>query len=52
MNGATGLLYASVYPLLDRLHQDDPIAWQAAFDDIQTMERAALGAMRGDENGD
>ncbi len=42
MGGATGLDYAAVYPLLDRL---EPIPGQTlldTLDDLQTMEFAAL----------
>ena len=45
MVGAVGLIYASAYPLLDRLYPDQQEWWQA-FDDLQEMERAALSAMR------
>lgn len=47
MNGATGLNYPSLYPLLDRLYPDDPAEWGRLFDEIQLMERAALKEMRG-----
>lgn len=50
--GATGacigLDYSSVFALLDRQFTD-PADWQAAFDDLQHIERAALRAMREDQ---
>lgn len=45
MGGPTGLRYEAIYPLLDRRYPDSE-EWQQAFDDLQTMERAALEAMR------
>jgi len=44
MNGATGLDYCALYPLLDRAAKDDE-EWQQLFDDIQVMESAALSIM-------
>lgn len=44
-SGATGLDYSAVYPLLDRL-TSDPDEWQRHFDDLRTMEAAALEQMR------
>lgn len=43
VGGLTGLRYEAVYPLLDRLFAED---WEQMFDDVQTMERAALEEMR------
>jgi hypothetical protein len=42
--GATGLDYCAVYPLLDKEAKDDDEWWQL-FDDIQTLESAALDSM-------
>lgn len=44
VNGPTGLRYEAIYPLLDR---EFPARadWQTMFDDLQTMEAAALTAM-------
>lgn len=44
LNGRTGLRYEAIYPLLDRLFPD-PADWQTMFDDLQTLEIAALNAM-------
>jgi len=44
MGGATGLRYESVYPLLDREAQGAE-DWQQLFDDLQTLEGAALKQM-------
>ena len=44
MGGPTGLDYAAVYPLLDRIAKD-PAEWQDLFEDIQVMEGAALKQM-------
>ena len=44
MGGPTGLDYAAVYPLLDRIAKD-PTEWQDLFEDIQVMEGAALKQM-------
>lgn len=44
MGGRTGLRYESLYPLLDRLAGSEQ-EWERLFDDVQVMERAALGAM-------
>ena len=43
-NGPTGLDYAAIYPLLDRLglQADD---WHALLTDIRVMEEEALEAM-------
>lgn len=43
--GPTGLIYASVYPLMDRLGLDVD-AWNSLLDDIRVMENAALEVMR------
>ena len=43
-NGPTGLDYAAVYPLLDRIAKD-PQEWDDLFSDIQVMEGAALKQM-------
>lgn len=43
--GYTGLRYEAVYPLLDRVAKS-PQEWDEMFADVQTMERAALQAMR------
>lgn len=45
MAGPTGLRYEALYPLLDRLAEDES-DWTAIFDDVQAMEVAALEAMR------
>jgi hypothetical protein len=37
----SGLLYASVYPLLDRI-AESPEHWKQLLDDVQTLEAAAL----------
>ena len=47
MNGATGLDYAALYPLLDRLNPDAPAEWERTLDEIRLMESVALKAMRG-----
>ena len=44
-NGAEGLNYAALYPLLDRKFKT-PDEWEEAFADIRCMEVAALNAMR------
>jgi DNA-binding PadR family transcriptional regulator len=44
MAGATGLDYASIYPLLDRLAKTSD-EWDQLFDDIQVMESEALNVM-------
>jgi len=44
MGGPTGLDYAAVYPLIDRL-QLDPEEWDLLLEDIRTLEHAALNAM-------
>ena len=44
MGGATGLRYEAVYPLLDREAQGAE-DWQQLFDDLQTLEGAALKQM-------
>lgn len=44
-SGPTGLDYAAVYPLIDRL-TSDPEEWIAHFDDVRELERAALEVMR------
>lgn len=46
MAGRTGLIYASLYPLIDRHFSDE---WDQAFSDIQEMEIAALNAMAGND---
>lgn len=45
MNGATGLDYAAVYPLIDRM-QLSAEQWDALLSDVQCMEAEALDAMR------
>ena len=42
--GATGLDYAAIYPLMDRL-QLGPVDWDLLLHDIRTLEGAALTAM-------
>lgn len=42
--GATGIRYESAYRLIDRLAADDD-EWQALFEDLQVLERAALKQM-------
>ena len=44
MGGPTGLRYEAIYPLIDRMCGRDD--WLQMFDDLQTMERAALDVMR------
>ena len=44
MGGRTGLRYEALYPLLDR-HPGD---WDELFDDVQTLELAALKQMSDD----
>lgn len=44
MGGPTGLDYAAVYPLIDRL-QLAPDEWDWLLEDIRTLEIAALNAM-------
>lgn len=44
--GPIGLDYATVYPLLDRLHPGAPDAWMQALDEIRDMEAEALDEMR------
>ncbi|MEP6587509.1 MAG: DUF1799 domain-containing protein [Polaromonas sp.] len=44
MSGATGLQYLVLFALMDRLKLSDD-DHDALFDDIQTLERAALEAM-------
>lgn len=44
MNGATGLRYEAVYPLIDRA-AGSPDEWDEIFAEIQVMEAAALTAM-------
>lgn len=50
MNGATGLRYEAIYPLLDREAKTRD-EWEDLFDDIQVIERAALIQM-GDNRSD
>lgn len=45
MNGAEGLNYSALYPLLDRKFKTH-YEWEEAFADIRCMEVAALNAMR------
>lgn len=47
MNGRTGLIYPSLFELLDRRGLADD-EWWRMFDDIREMEVAALNAMRED----
>jgi len=42
--GATGLDYAAIYPLMDRMGLSAD-AWDDLFSDIQVMEAEALDAM-------
>lgn len=45
MNGRTGLIYASLYGLLDRRgYQGDE--WLRVFEDVRVLEVAALETMR------
>ena len=44
MGGRTGLQYLVLFDMLDRLGLE-PAEWRQAFEDIQTMELAALAAM-------
>lgn len=41
MGGAVGFIYASLYPLLDRVFPD-PDQWMEAFRDFQVMESVAI----------
>lgn len=45
-SGPIGLDYCAVYPLLDRMHPNDPDAWSDTLDDIRDMEGAALAELR------
>lgn len=38
----TGLVYASLYPLLDRIAQDDAQQWHDLLSDVRVMEAQAL----------
>ena len=42
--GATGLDYAAIYPLMDRLGLP-PDEWDLLLADVQVLERAALSEM-------
>lgn len=44
VGGRTGLNYAALYPLLDRMTQD-PDEWERLFDEVRVMEAAALEEM-------
>lgn len=44
MGGPVGLRYEALYPLLDREAQDAE-DWQCLFDDVCTLEGAALDAI-------
>lgn len=44
MGGPTGLDYAAVYPLIDR-EAEGKQAWDDLFDDVQTLETAALDTL-------
>ncbi len=44
MGGRTGMDYAAIRPALE-LMGVDPATWPALFEDLRTMERAALRAM-------
>jgi hypothetical protein len=43
-NGPTNLNYCAVYPLLDRI-ADDQDDWWALFNDLRVLEAGALNAM-------
>ena len=45
----TGLRYSSVHERLDKAYPNDSKAWEECFDDIQTMELAALEQMAADQ---
>lgn len=45
LSGETGLDYAALYPLLDRV-ASDPTEWEALFDDVRVLEAEALQQMR------
>lgn len=47
MSGPTGLRYESAYHLIARI-ADSPERWDELFADLQTLEEAALKAMRDD----
>ena len=51
MGGRTGLRYEALYPLIDR-HAKDEEQWKALFDELRTMEYAALKQMSDDAAGD
>lgn len=44
MGGAIGIDYTAIEPVL-RLMRIDPDRWPAVFDDVRTMEAAALKVM-------
>lgn len=48
MAGATGLQYASAYPLLDRTFPEQA-DWDEAFEQLRVMESAALAEMSQDK---
>lgn len=49
MGGATGLRYEAAYPLIDRATETRE-DWQDLFEDLRTLERAALKQMRDDSS--
>lgn len=51
MNGATGLRYEAIYPLLDREAKTTD-EWEDLFDDLQVIERAALKQMSDNRSDD
>ena len=44
VNGATGLRYEALYPLLERFSGEE-YSWDELFDDVQVMEAEALNVM-------
>lgn len=49
MGGASGLDYAAVYPLLDRMGLE-PDEWLQTLDDINAMEQAALAQIHSEDS--
>lgn len=49
LNGPVGLQYGSVYRLIDRMGLSGD-EWDVMFDDIQTMEAAALNQISEDRD--
>lgn len=47
MGGPTGLRYEAAYPLIERATETEE-DWMDLFEDLRTLERAALKQMRDD----